>query len=126
VQAALPALEASNGASVINVTTAGLVRPSAGLSVYLAAKAGLEMLTRTMALELAPRGIRVNAISPGPFATDMVRNMSEEARAAAVAKTPLGRMADPSEIAGAAIFLASPAGGFLTGSTVTVDGGMTL
>jgi NAD(P)-dependent dehydrogenase (short-subunit alcohol dehydrogenase family) len=126
VQAALPFLAASTGASVVNVTTAGLVRPSAGLSVYLAAKAGLEMLTRTMALELAPRGIRVNAISPGPFATDMVRNMSEEAQAAAVAKTPLGRMADPSEIAGAAIFLASPAGGFLTGSTVTVDGGMTL
>lgn len=126
VQAALPHLEASDAASVINITTAGLVRPSSGLSVYLVAKAGLEMLTRTMAIELAPRGIRVNAISPGPFATDMVLNMGEQAQAAAAARTPLRRLADPSEIAGAAIFLASAAGRFVTGSTVTVDGGMTL
>ncbi len=126
VQAALAELQASSSASIINVTTAGLVRPGRGLSVYLAAKAGLEMVTRTMALELAPHGIRVNAISPGPFATDMVLNMSDEAKAAAVERTPLGRMAEPAEIAGAAIFLASAAGGFVTGSTVTVDGGMTI
>ena len=60
IQSALPYLRASSGASVINVLTAGLARPSTGLSVYLAAKAGLEMLTRTMAKELAPSGIRVN------------------------------------------------------------------
>lgn len=126
VQEALPHLEASQAAAVINITTAGLTRPSAGLSVYLAAKAGLEILTRTMALELAPKRIRVNAISPGPFGTDMVRNMPEESQRAAEQRTPLGRIADPSEIAGAAIFLASSAAAFVTGTTLVVDGGMVI
>ncbi len=126
VQAARTHMTGRPAPSVINITTAGLDRPTQGLSVYLAAKAGLDMLTRTMAIELAEEGIRVNAISPGPFATDMVMNMDEDSRAASVDRTPLGRIADPSEIVGAAVFLASPAARFVTGATLTVDGGMTI
>ncbi|MCU1501106.1 MAG: ydaD [Ilumatobacteraceae bacterium] len=126
VQAALPYLERSPSASVINVITAGVMRPTRGLSVYQAAKAGLEMMTRTMALELSDRHIRVNGISPGAFGTDMVMNMTEDRIQAAIERTPLGRMADPSEIGGAALFLASRASNFVTGTTLVVDGGMTI
>lgn len=127
VQAALADLRRSeHQPSVINVTTVGLRRPGTGLSVYLAAKAGLETLTRTMALELAPDGIRVNSIQPGPFRTDMVVNMGDEAQERARSRTPLGRIADPDEIVGAAIFLASPAASFVTGATIVVDGGMSI
>lgn len=126
VQHALPYLEKSSGASVINILTSGTDRPGRGLAVYTVSKAALEMLTKAMAMELAVKGIRVNAISPGPFATDMLDNLEPARRAEVEAGIPLGRIADPAEIVGAAIFLASRASSFMTGSVVLLDGGQTI
>jgi NAD(P)-dependent dehydrogenase (short-subunit alcohol dehydrogenase family) len=126
VQYALPHLAESPGASVINVITAGVYLSSPGLSLYVAGKAALKQFTKSMAAELAGRGIRVNAIAPGTFDTDMVRNNPPEAQEAMRRASPMQRIAPPRELVGAALFLASDAGSYVTGSTVIVDGGMTM
>lgn len=113
--------------SVINVASmigkVGLAdRPG-----YTASKGGLIQLTRTMALEWAPFGVRVNALCPGPFATEIntpVLN-DEEASRAFVSRIPLGRWGRPEEIGPAAVFLAGEASSFMTGATLTIDGGWT-
>lgn len=125
VQYALPALRASQHASVINVISAGVYTSGAFVALYTAAKSGLRMLTRSMAHELVGDGIRVNAIAPGTVDTTMVRNTSPEAQAGMRDAAPVKRMADPTEMVGAALLLASDAGSFSTGQTIIVDGGMT-
>lgn len=98
-----------------------------GRAPYASAKAGVTNLTRVMALEYATQGVTVNAICPGPFATDMNLPLLEdpEKYAAFVAKIPMGRWGHLPEIAGACLFLASPAASFVTGSCLFVDGGWT-
>lgn len=91
-----------------------------------AAKAGVELLSKTLAVEWGPAGIRVNVIAPGPVAgTEGMRRLAptESARAAVAARVPLGRFAEISEIADAAVFLASPAASYITGVVLQVDGG---
>lgn len=124
VQAALPHLERSPHAAVLNVISAGAFLPSAFVAMYAAGKAALMSFTRSMAADLAPRGIRVNALAPGTVDTDMVRANPPEAQAAMAGASMLGRMADPDEMVGPALLLTSDAGSFITGQVILADGGL--
>jgi len=111
--------------SVVNVSSVNGVRGHSGVAVYSATKAALDGFTRSLARELGPRNIRVNSVAPGYFESDMVKELSEEATARIRRRTPLGRLARPSEIAEAVYFLASGQGSFITGQVLVVDGGLT-
>ncbi len=105
--------------SVLGLTGKG------GRSIYCATKSGLIGLMRASAIDLGPHGITVNCIAPGPFLTDLPMSiLSEEQKAEFAAKTCLGRWAEPRELAGTALLLASDAGSYITGTTFTVDGGL--
>lgn len=97
---------------------------SAGQANYAASKAGLVGFARSLARELGSRGITVNVVAPGPVATDMLAALGEDRRADIVASVPLGRMAEPDEIAATVSFLASRDAAFITGAVIPVDGGL--
>jgi glucose 1-dehydrogenase len=124
-QAAARQMLRQGGGSIINVTSqlAEVARP--GSANYIASKGGGRSLTHAMALDLAPHGIRVNAIAPGPTLTGLTRARyaDPERRGATIAHIPLGRLGDPQDLVGAILFLASDESRWATGSTVTVDGG---
>jgi NAD(P)-dependent dehydrogenase (short-subunit alcohol dehydrogenase family) len=124
LQHALPHLEASGRASVINVASAGAFLFSAGIHMYAAGKAALLSYTRSLAAELAPKKIRVNAIAPGTVDTDMVRNNPENVQRAMAQAALLRRAAQPDELVGLALYLASDASSFVTGTTINIDGGL--
>jgi glucose 1-dehydrogenase len=113
------------GGSIINVTSqlAEVARPER--AAYIASKGGGRSLTHAMALDLAAHGIRVNAIAPGPTLTGLTRASyaDPERRRTTIAQIPLGRLGDPQDLIGAILFLASDESRWMTGSTVTVDGG---
>jgi NAD(P)-dependent dehydrogenase (short-subunit alcohol dehydrogenase family) len=127
-QAALPSLEASGGV-IVNVSTSVGQRAWPGSSVYAATKTALELLTRSWAVELAPRGIRVVAVAPGAIDTPIGEHqgLTPERMAALrqwqLAHTPLGRIGRPEEVAWAITRLAEPAASFVTGVVLPVDGG---
>ncbi|MCD0449796.1 glucose 1-dehydrogenase [Actinocorallia sp. API 0066] len=124
VQSALPHLTASPHASVVNVVSAGAFLFSPYISMYAAAKAAMVSYTRAMAAEFAPRGIRVNALAPGTVDTHMVRANPPEFQTAMEQAALQKRMADPDEMVGPALFLASDAASFMTGQVLHVDGGL--
>jgi gluconate 5-dehydrogenase len=127
-QAALPAMIARRAGKIIHVASllSDLARPT--VVPYMAAKGGVRQLTRGMAVELAPHNIQVNAIAPGYFATEMNRALLDNAEFDAWVKkrTPAGRWGQPEEIAGIAVFLASPAANYVTGQMIMIDGGMSV
>lgn len=120
-------IDAGHDGRIVNVTSILAFVPLEGGAPYCAAKAGLEMLTKVMALELASHGIRVNAVAPGHVITPMNYRPTEVAAAAAPKPgIPLGRAASAEELAQAVVFLADPASSYATGASLLVDGGLML
>lgn len=110
--------------AIINIASLASFRGFPNNGVYCVSKAGVRALTETLAAEWATRGVRVNAIAPGFFLTDLNRDvMSEQRKARALARTPMQRFGEVQELGGAAVFLASPAASYVTGATIAVDGG---
>ena len=124
VQAALPHLERSDHAAIVNVISAGAFLFSANVAMYAAAKAALMSFTRSMAADFASRGIRVNALAPGTVDTDMVRASTPEAQQSMANASFMRRAASPDEMVGPVLYLASDASSFMTGQVLLVDGGL--
>ena len=122
---ALAAEHMPAGGAVINISSKASTHPSPFTVVYAAAKAGLNALTKASAQEFAPRGIRVNCIVCGTFHTDSFHKSvpTDDALAAIEERVSLGRIGDPGEIVGTALYLASDASSYLTGQLITLDGG---
>jgi len=126
VQAAVPVMRGRAGAAIINIASVSAEKGGGAMGNvwYGATKAGVVAMTRGLARDLGPEGIRVNAISPGVVETDMVRGrLTAEMRAKVLARFPLGRLTEADDVARLAVFLASDASSFITGETIAVDGG---
>ena len=127
-QRAFPHLVEGGGGSIVNVSALGAYQPMAGIGAYCASKAAMVNWTMTMSKEWAPQGVRVNLLVPGPVATEMILPRDPDRRAAFVdemaGQTLVGRIAEPDDLVGAALFLASDASAFMTGRSLFVDGGM--
>ena len=113
--------------SIVNITSVGAVRALPGLAPYAVSKAALGQLTRVLAVEWAPFGVRVNAVAPGYIETAMTAGVygNEHLHRQVIDRTPLGRFGQPAEVAWAVVFLASEAASYVTGTTLFVDGGWT-
>ncbi|TCU57985.1 NAD(P)-dependent dehydrogenase (short-subunit alcohol dehydrogenase family) [Novosphingobium sp. PhB57] len=122
---ALPHIAAQGGGAAVLVSSLSGLRGNGRINAYALAKAGVAQLARNLAVEWGPRGVRVNAISPGFIATELSGPLlaDESFMARRMAMTPLRRPGTPQEVAGAAVFLASEAGAFVTGHNLVVDGG---
>jgi 3-oxoacyl-[acyl-carrier protein] reductase len=112
------------GGSIVNISSVVGVHGNWGQTNYAASKAGIIGFTKSIARELGSRGVRANVVAPGYVKTQLTEVLPEEATAAMVEATPLGRVAEPHEVAGAVRFLASDAASFITGEVLLVDGGL--
>ncbi len=123
----LPGMAERGGGAVIVVSSIAGLRGTAELGVYGLSKAADMQLVRNIAVEWGPRGVRANCIAPGLVRTEFARALWEnpERERARARETPLLRIGEPDEIAGAAVFLAAPASSFMTGQTLVIDGGVT-
>jgi NAD(P)-dependent dehydrogenase (short-subunit alcohol dehydrogenase family) len=128
IQLALPDMRASGDGAIVVISSIGGLRGSSVLGAYTITKAADIQLVRNYAVENGQHGIRVNGIAPGLVKTDFAKALYENpaAERAAIERTPMGRLGVPDDIAGAAVFLASPAASWLTGQTLVVDGGSTV
>ncbi len=129
---AIPHLLASGGGCIINVASAAGLKAVKDRAAYSASKGGVIALTRSIALDYVDQGLRANTICPGTVDTPWVGRMVSEypdpaaTRAAMVARQPMGRLGRPDEVAQAAVYLASPQAGFVTGTCLVIDGGFTM
>ena len=114
------------GGAVVNISSVVGVMGNAGQTNYAASKAGIIGFSKSLAKELGGRGVRVNVVAPGYVETDMTAQLSDAAREAMLGGVPLGRPASPQDVAGAVLFLASPAAAYITGQVLHVDGGLAM
>jgi NAD(P)-dependent dehydrogenase (short-subunit alcohol dehydrogenase family) len=119
----IPAIIRSGGGAIVNMSSTAGLQAVGGLASYVAAKHGLEGLTKVAALDYAGLGVRVNAVAPGPILTDNLKRAGAAAQQAAATAMPLQRVGQPEEVAAAVVWLCSKAAGFITGTTLTIDGG---
>ena len=126
-RAALPLMMAAGGGSVVNISSIHGSRAHERLIAYAASKGGIEMVTRTLAVEWADRNVRVNSVAPGYLQTEMTTGLLEHERwgASLRARIPMGREGATGEVAPAVLFLAGPGSSYITGTTLFVDGGWT-
>jgi len=129
--AAIPVLERAGGGVIINIGSTAGIRPRPGLTWYNGSKGAVNLMSRSMAIELAPQNIRVNAIAPVMGATGLLEQFmgvpdTPENRAKFITTIPLGRMSEPADVANACLYLASDEACFLTGVVLEVDGGRTI
>ena len=122
-RAVLPRMISEKAGCIINISSMWGLRGASCEVAYACSKAGIIGLTRSLALEVAPSGIRVNCVAPGCIETDMVRVLGPETRDMLIGETPLGRLGTPEDIAHAVAFLASEKASFLTGQVLGADGG---
>ncbi|MEI6034636.1 MAG: 3-oxoacyl-[acyl-carrier-protein] reductase [Verrucomicrobiae bacterium] len=126
VRAAMRTMVKQRSGRIINISSVSGLMGMAGQANYAASKAGLIGMSKSIAREVASRGITVNVVAPGFIETDMTSVLGEELRKGARAQIPLGKFGDVSDIAAAVAFLASPEAAFITGQVLTVDGGMSM
>ena len=124
-QAAARAMAAAGGGAIVNMSSVNGVTAIPNQAAYNCSKGGIDQLTRVMALALADRGVRVNAVGPGSIMTDMLRTVmhDETTRRRILSRTPLGRCGEPEEVARAVMFLASDEASYMTGQILYLDGG---
>jgi 3-oxoacyl-[acyl-carrier protein] reductase len=131
---ALPHMERSGGGSILTIMSSSVKQPIPNLLISNVYRPGLVGLTKSLAIDLAPRGIRVNGLAPGRIATERTKQLDEaaakkqgksveEVRAASVASIPMGRLGEPAEFGRVAAFLSSPAASYVTGQVLIADGG---
>ena len=130
-RAVVPVMKANGGGVILNIGSVGAIRPRPGLTWSNSSKGAVRVMTKSMAVELAPDGIRVNLIAPVMAATGLLQDFmgvadTADNRARFVSTIPLGRMCDPEDVANAAVFLGSPQAHFLTGVEMPVDGGRSI
>ena len=123
-RAALRVMMRARYGRIVNISSVTALMGNAGQSNYAASKAGIIGMSKSLAREIASRGITVNVVAPGFIATDMTAELPEDLLETARARIPLGRMGQPSEVAAAVAFLASDEAKYITGQTLNVDGGM--
>lgn len=125
-RAALRPMLRQRSGRIISLSSISGIRGNPGQANYSATKAGLIGFTKSVAREVASRGITVNAVAPGLIETDITAQMPEKAREALIQQIPLGRMGTPEEIADVVAFLASPQAGYITGQAIVIDGGLAM
>jgi 3alpha(or 20beta)-hydroxysteroid dehydrogenase len=126
MKAVVPAMQRAGGGSIVNISSTAGLRGSPGAIAYSSTKWALRGMTKAAAIDLAPLGIRVNSVHPGPIETDMIKVWSNEQRAARLGSIPMGRPGTAEDVARVVLFLLSEESSYMTGAELSVDGGVSL